>query len=340
MGFLKSGLGKVILTVITGLVMVLVVLSILRVGIAFWLYSQIAQWATVRLGMDYYGSELMAVIFSSAIMYMIPGIGTFILSHKKRLLGSAVIIGGYLLMTILVYTVGRNVYFNRVTGESMRYFVDTPEGREFSFTPGFHPKYGVAFKPYTQEEAQREILRRKAQLEQQQRIEAENRKRQERDAQRQAEVESKRMAIEQQKAEAEVQQQAMEEARKQEAERHEQEERARQETARQTEEATKKAELERQKVEQERQWQQAELRRQQEYQQQLERQRLESEERQKQIELQRLTLAERHQQRIEQQRREEEARRREQDEKARRTERNRQITRTIETLINTIPRRR
>jgi hypothetical protein len=159
MNVFSGRFARPIVAALTTALVILAVISILRAGLAFWLYSYIAKWATVRLGLDYYLSELLAVAVTSAVMFMLPGIGFLILSRKKRFVGMITIIGGVALVSIMVYTVGREVYFNRVTGESLRYYADTPEGREFSFTPGFHPKYGIPFKPYTREMMNEELER-------------------------------------------------------------------------------------------------------------------------------------------------------------------------------------
>ena len=200
-GFVKRLFGAV--AMIVGLVLLV---SLLRLGLAVYLYATIARWATSQLGLDYYPAELVGVAFSSLIMFFVPGLGSFIFSRKKRLASAALVVGGYLVVCLLVYTVGRDTYFNQNTGEPLRYYAETPEGIVFSFLPGYDPKWGIERRPYTREVAQ-EILRRKQMAEEQKRkaelgaerrLEAERRaeearllKEQEAEGQR-AEAESKR----------------------------------------------------------------------------------------------------------------------------------------------------
>lgn len=224
---------KFIIALISSVIAVIALFSVLRAGFAFWLYSHIGQWVTVRLGLDYYAAELLTVALTTAVMFAIPGFGSLIISRRKRLVSAGLVVGGYAVMCVLVYTVGRNVYFNRVTGEALRYFADTPQGREFSFTPGFDPRYGIPYKPYTQTVVQDEVKqqqlleerRRKAEAEAQKQREmeeqkrlAEERRRQE-EEQHRAEADARRQQeIEQQRVAAEARQREELEARRREAE--------------------------------------------------------------------------------------------------------------------------
>jgi hypothetical protein len=277
---------KVVIGVVSSVIAVIAVFSILRAGFAFWLYSYIGQWVTVRLGLDYYAAELLTVVLTTAVMFFVPGFGSLIISRRQRLVSAGLVVGGYLVMCGLVYTVGRNVYFNRVTGDPLRYYVDTPQGREFSFTPGFHPRYGIPFKPYTQAVVQEELRqmqlqeekRRKAEVEEQrraaeeqkqheiaeqkrlaeeQRRQEEERLRAEADAQRQQELERQRLADEtRRKEELEIQQ------READAQRQHEQEMRRLEAQRQANEQARASE--RQKLEAEERAREREARQQQE----------------------------------------------------------------------------
>ena len=168
---------KLVIATVSSVLAIIALLSVLRAGFAFWLYSYIGQWVTIRLGLDYYVAELLTVALTTAVMFMIPGFGSLIISRRKRLVSAGLVIGGYMLMCALVYTVGRNVYFNRVSGEPLRYYADTPQVREFSFTPGFHPRYGIPFKPYTQSVVQEELRQMRLEEERRRKAEAEERQR-------------------------------------------------------------------------------------------------------------------------------------------------------------------
>ncbi len=142
---------RLILTGLTILVVLFVFLAFLRVGIGFWLYSKIDTWATVRLGLDYYAAQLVTTIIVAVVAILLPSFAWYSLLGKQKASGTAAMIGGQALVFLLVYTVGQDVYFDRSTGKPLRYYTDTPDGRQFSFTPGFDPKYGIEFKPYTKE---------------------------------------------------------------------------------------------------------------------------------------------------------------------------------------------
>lgn len=61
------------------------------------------------------------------------------------------IVGAQLLMCGSIYTVGSGVCFDRKTGKPLCYFADTPQGRVWSYTPGFDPASGKQFRLYTRE---------------------------------------------------------------------------------------------------------------------------------------------------------------------------------------------
>ena len=313
---------KFVIATVSSVLAIIALLSVLRAGFAFWLYSHIGQWVTVRLGLDYYAAELLTVALTTAVMFMIPGFGSLIISRRKRLVSAALVIGGYLVMCALVYTVGRNVYFNRVTGEPLRYYADTPQGREFSFTPGFHPRYGIPFKPYTQAVVQEELRQMRLQEEKRRKAEAEEQR-------RAAEEQKQREIAEQKRLEAEQRRQE-EERRRAEAEAQRQQELEQQRLA---DEARRKEELESQQRE-------AEAQRQHEMAlKSLEAQR-QADERASEIQRQRLEAEERQRERRERQRQEEEKRRRDEEARRRREETTRKVVgaaQEIEKLIRRKP---
>jgi hypothetical protein len=319
---------KFVIALISSIVAIIALFSVLRAGFAFWLYSHIGQWMTVRLGLDYYAAELLTVVLTTAVMFVIPGFGSLIISRCKRLVSAGLVIGGYVVMCVLVYTVGRNVYFNRVTGEPLRYYADTPQGREFSFTPDFHPRYGIPFKPYTQAVVQEELR--------QMRLQEERRRKAEAEAQRRAAEEQKQREIAEQKRQEEEQRRQEEERRRAEAEAQRQQEL---EQARLADEARRKEELESQQREAEAQRQHEMAMKRLESQRQadeqvteIERQRLEAEERQRERE-------ERQRERKERQRQEEEKRRRDEEARRRREETTRKVVGVAQEIEKLIRRR-
>jgi hypothetical protein len=146
-------LTRYFLTGITVLLILFLLLAFARIGFIFWLWSTVETWVTVRLGLDYYAAQLVTTIVVSLVTILLPSLAWFVLLGKKQLWGTGAMIGGQTLVFILVYTVGSGVCFDRRTGAPLCWYADTPEGRQFSFTPGFHPKYGIEYKQYTREMA-------------------------------------------------------------------------------------------------------------------------------------------------------------------------------------------
>lgn len=144
-------IAKYVLTAITVLLIVFLLLSIFRVGLIYWLWSSVETWVTVRLGLDYYATQLLTTIVVSLVVAILPSIAWYLLIGKRKWQGTAAMIGGQALIFILVYTIGSSVCFDRRTGETLCWYADTPDGRYFSSTSGFHPKYGMKLEQYTQE---------------------------------------------------------------------------------------------------------------------------------------------------------------------------------------------
>jgi hypothetical protein len=146
-----------------------IILSFFRIGFVFWFYERIFDWVTIRLGLDYYLALFISlsatVLFSSSFPYL----AWTLLLGRKQYISSLILIGVTGLMCILVYTIGTNIYFDRKTGEPLKWYADTPNGRFISNSPGFDPKYGIALVQYTRElalkEAQEKALKEKQERE-------------------------------------------------------------------------------------------------------------------------------------------------------------------------------
>ncbi len=299
----------------------LALLSLLHMGAAFGLYAALAKWATVRLGLDYYAANTLAVALTSVILILLPNIPGILLPVRHRLRIAGVVVGITAAVGALVYTVGRDVYFDRTTGEPLRYYADTPDGRVFSFTPGFEPRYGIEFKPYTRDAVNREIEQKRR--EQSRQLE---RQKQEEEARRQQAIEAQRReadALRQQ--ELERQRQEMAEARKQQAEESE-----RQLELKRLEAAERQQALEQQRLEAQEQARQADEQRrlaeQQRQQEEAESRRREAERQRQEAQAQRQRqLEEEREQRQRDEQREAARRQEEEAERARKAERNRKI---------------
>ena len=150
---LKHGVARWLILGASVSFVLVIIYSILRIGFVIGLYNYFAQWITVHLGLDYYLANFAGVLMAAGLTFILPSILWYLLAGRRKGKAIIAIAGTMGLICILIYTVGNDVYFNRTTGEPLRYFADTPEGRVFSFTPGFDPKYDIEFKSYTREEA-------------------------------------------------------------------------------------------------------------------------------------------------------------------------------------------
>lgn len=286
---IQNGFAKRLLGGVAMILGVIVLLSLLRWGLAVYLYSAVATWATTQLGLDYYPAEFLGVAFSSFIMFFLPGFGSLILSRQKRFASAALVVGGYLLVCVLVYSVGRNTYFDQTTGNPLRYYAETPDGIVFSFLPGYDPKWGIERKPYTRQAAQ-ELLRRKQLADEQQRkiqLEAQKRLEDQRRAEearllRQQELETKRQEAEAKRQYEIEQQRLMAESARQQREYETQQAEEQRQDQRQQAEAERQDDLEQQRHENQRLLEEQKIAAERERERRIEQQRKEAEEQEKQ----------------------------------------------------------
>jgi uncharacterized membrane protein YbhN (UPF0104 family) len=120
-------------------------------GLSYLFYSAIENWVTRRLGFDYYLAQLAATIIVIGLIAVFPMLAWYLIFGKNRLFGALTLIGIQAAICILIYTVGANVCFDRRTGKPLCYYADTPQGRVWSYTPGYDPASGKPFKLYTKE---------------------------------------------------------------------------------------------------------------------------------------------------------------------------------------------
>ncbi len=127
--------------------------SVARVGHMFWVYHKLNSWVTTNLGVDSALAMFLAVSGTTVLLLSLPSVLWYALTGRRvRDAGIvAVVLAG--VVALLVNTVGRDVCFDRASGRPLCYVADTPEGVQFSRTPGVDPKYGVPFVVYTQEMA-------------------------------------------------------------------------------------------------------------------------------------------------------------------------------------------
>jgi len=112
--------GKIILICLTAVLGLFVLLAFLRFGFIYWIYSMVEDWATVRLGFDYYVSNLIATVFASVFSLLTPALAWYIFLGRKQAWGIGAIVGIQLLLCVSIYTLGSGVCFDRRTGKPRR----------------------------------------------------------------------------------------------------------------------------------------------------------------------------------------------------------------------------
>lgn len=153
-------LGKVLVIAVSFIVVLFALLAFLQFGFIYAIYALLEDWVSVRLGFDYYVSNLIATAFTSFFALLIPTLCWYIFLGKRKAWGIATIVGLQVLICLSVYTIGSNVCFDRKTGKPLCYFADSPKGRVWSYTPGFDPVSGKEFRLYTREIREGEELKK------------------------------------------------------------------------------------------------------------------------------------------------------------------------------------
>ncbi|CAN5810677.1 hypothetical protein BH20ACI4_BH20ACI4_15590 [soil metagenome] len=138
-----------------------VLLAFLQFGFIYAVYALVEEWVAVRLGFDYYVSNLAATVFTSVFSLLVPTLGWYIFLGKRKAWGIGTMVGIQVLICASVYTIGSGVCFDRRTGKPLCYFAETPAGRVWSNTPGFDPASGRRFEIYTREKKESDDLRQK-----------------------------------------------------------------------------------------------------------------------------------------------------------------------------------
>lgn len=146
------GVGGIVVVGATALILV----SIARAGVMYFVYVDMCQWASVRLGLDYFASTAFGAVAAALVTSAGPGVVWYFMSGKKRVQTACLLSAVALVAWLLVSLAGSNVYFDRHTGAPLRWYADTPAGRTYSYSPGYDPRWGVAFKPYTIDTAREE----------------------------------------------------------------------------------------------------------------------------------------------------------------------------------------
>jgi hypothetical protein len=153
--------GKLLAISLSVVFVLFVLLAFLQFGFIYSIYALVEDWVAVRLGFDYYVSNLIATVFTSLFSLMIPTLAWYIFLGKRKAWGIGTLAGIQILICLSVYTIGSGVCFDRKTGKPLCYFADTPKGRVWSYSPGFDPESGTPFRSYTREIKELEDARMK-----------------------------------------------------------------------------------------------------------------------------------------------------------------------------------
>lgn len=79
--------GKALLIIFTAVVVLFVLLAFLQFGFVYWIYALVEEWTAVRLGFEFYVSNLIATAFTSLFVLMIPTLAWYIFLGKRKAWG-------------------------------------------------------------------------------------------------------------------------------------------------------------------------------------------------------------------------------------------------------------
>lgn len=153
-------LGKILVIIVSFIIILFALLAFLQFGFIYAIYAVVENWVSGRLGFDFYISTLIATVFTSLFALLIPTLCWYIFLGKRKAWGIGTIIGIQVLICLSIYTIGKNVCFDRKTGKPLCHFADTTKGRVWSYTPGFDPVSGKEFRLYTREIREAEEIKK------------------------------------------------------------------------------------------------------------------------------------------------------------------------------------
>ena len=135
------------------LFVVFVFMSIFRMGLVFWFYDRVFDWVSARLSFDYYLAQFTALSLTAIFSATFPYLFWTFFTGRYQLHTTIAIITASGVMCIMIYTVGSDVYFDRQTGQPLKWCADTPDGKVCSNSPGYDKKFGIRLRPFTTENA-------------------------------------------------------------------------------------------------------------------------------------------------------------------------------------------
>ena len=126
--------------------------SILRVGLSFALYVYVNDWVTRTLGLDAPLAFPASIALTALAVAGIPSVLWYATLGRRAPQATGIALGFAAVSGLLMVTIGQNVFFDRVTGKPVVFYVKAPDDRIIlSRTPGFDPTYGLQYQPITKE---------------------------------------------------------------------------------------------------------------------------------------------------------------------------------------------
>ena len=117
----------------------------------YWVYGLYLSEVVSAFGLDIIFSRMIAALLTILTLLSLPWIISFLFLRKRRfvllVVGGMLIVGG----TFAIYYGSSDVFFDRETGKSVKYYIKTLDGFKFSNTDDYDPKLGIKYKPITPE---------------------------------------------------------------------------------------------------------------------------------------------------------------------------------------------
>ncbi|MEI6705752.1 MAG: DUF1566 domain-containing protein [Methylococcales bacterium] len=122
-------------------------LSILRLNVVFYIYTDIANWVSINLNIDDQFSTILAIVLTAVLVPTIPYFIWYFTLGRYKIQVLLITIGIAGTVAFLLHKFGQDVYFDPRTGDPIRYYASTPNGVIFSRGAGYDKKFRIEFKP-------------------------------------------------------------------------------------------------------------------------------------------------------------------------------------------------
>jgi len=117
----------------------------------YWIYGLFFGKVISIFGLDIVFSRMIAALLTILTLLSLPWFVSFLFLGRRKALvlivGVVLIIGG----AFTVYYGSADIFFDRETGKSVKYYVKTLDGFKFSNSEDYDPRFGIKYKPITPE---------------------------------------------------------------------------------------------------------------------------------------------------------------------------------------------